>query len=124
MRYYYILVAFSFIIFGIHNSISSRIKEGAVLADYNTLFTLLLRVTPLIGYVLLAINLFYKTYWINAIGVFLLGVFLVPAIIIKVLSLIVPSKALKYIINPYPNTVIAYVVLSALMLVLLVIELF
>ena len=124
MNYYYILLVLSFIIFGIHNSISSRIKEGAILADYNKASTLLLRTLPLIGYVLLAISLFYKFYWIYSILIFLFGLFLVPLIMIKVLSLIVPTQKLKYLINPYPNTILTYIVLSVLMIVLLIIESF
>jgi hypothetical protein len=124
MNYYYILLVLSFITFGIHNSISSRIKNGTILADYNKASTLLLRTLPLVGYVLLAISLFYKFYWIYSIIIFLLGLFLVPAITIKVLSLIVPAQKLKYLINPYPNTILTYIVLSVLMIVLLIIELF
>lgn len=124
MNFYYILFAISFIIFGIHNSISSRIKDGEILATKNMLPTFLLRATPVVGYILLAINLYYSLYWVYSILIFLAGVLIIPAMSIKVLSLIVPRDTLKYIINPYPKTILAYIILSVLMIVLLTMNLF
>lgn len=120
MNFYYILFAISFIIFGIHNSISSRIKEGDILATGSFLPNMLLRTPPLAGYILLAINLYYEFYWVYSILIFLAGVLIIPAMSIKVLSLIVPRDTLKYIINPYPKTILAYIILSVLMIVLLI----
>ncbi|NRR91399.1 hypothetical protein HSX10_07465 [Winogradskyella undariae] len=123
MNYYYILLAISFIIFGIHNSISSRIKEGEILATGSFLPNLLLRATPWIGYIVLAINLYYSFYWGYSVLIFFVGLLIVPAITIKILSLIVPSSILKYIVSPYPKTIITYITLSILMIVLLLISL-
>jgi hypothetical protein len=124
MNYYYILFALSFIIFGIHNSISSRIKEGDMLATMSFLPNLLLRATPFLGEVVLAINLYHQFYWVYAIVIFFVGVFLVPAIFIKILYFIVPRSVLKHVINPLPNTILAYITLSVLMIVLLTVNLF
>jgi hypothetical protein len=124
MNYYYILFALSFIIFGIHNSISSRIKEGVMLATMSFLPNLLLRATPFLGEVVLAINLYHQFYWVYAIVIFFVGVFLVPAIFIKILYFIVPRSVLKHVINPLPNTILAYITLSVLMIVLLTVNLF
>jgi hypothetical protein len=123
MKYYYILIAISFIIFGIHNSISTRIKDGDILATNYMLPTLLLKATPFIGYIVLAISLYYSFYWGYSLLIFFVGLLLVPAISIKLISLIVPSGVLKYIINPYPKTIVAYIILSILMIVLLLIGL-
>jgi len=124
MNYYYILLAISFIIFGIHNSISSRIKDGEMLATGSFFPNMLLRIVPLVGYIVLAINLYYSFYWVYSILMFFIGLLIVPSVSIKILSLIVPSGALKYIINPYAKTIIAYIILSILMIVLLTIHLY
>ncbi|WCO01727.1 hypothetical protein [Psychroserpens ponticola] len=122
MNYYYLLFALSFIIFGIHNSISSRIKDGEMLATGSFLSNLMLRATPWIGYIVLAINLYYSFYWIYSVLIFFVGLLIVPAVTIKILSLVTPSGVLKYIINPYPKTIIAYIALSILIIVLLLIS--
>lgn len=124
MNYYYILLAISFIIFGIHNSISSRIKDGDILATGHFFPNMLLRATPWIGYIVLAINLYYTFYWVYSILIFFAGLLIVPAISIKILSVVLPSGVLKHIINPYPKTIIAYIALSISMIVLLTICLF
>jgi len=123
MNYYYILLATSFIIFGIHNSISSRIKDGDILATGSFFPIMLLRTTPWIGYIVLAVNLYYTFYWVYSVLIFFLGLLIVPAITIKILTIIIPRGALKYMINPYPKTIISYITLSILMIVLLLISL-
>lgn len=123
MNYYWILFALSFVVFGIHNSISSRVKEASVMVEYNSFSFALLRGAPLLGYILLAISLFLKTEFIYAVLIFLFGVFFAPSILLKVLSVVLPYRLLKNIINPYPNTIITYVLLSISMIILLIIGL-
>ena len=117
MNYYYILFVLSFIIFGIYNAILSRIKE-------NDPLIILFRAITIIGYIVLAINLYNTFYWVYSLLLFVFGWFLFPSIIIKILNLIIPSNILKYMVNPYVKTIWAYLVLSILMIVLLTINLF
>ncbi|HTO16623.1 MAG TPA: hypothetical protein VLZ83_12690 [Edaphocola sp.] len=124
MNYYYILIAMSFIIFGIHSSISSRIKDGEMLATGSLFPNMLLRTTPFIGYIILAINLYYTFYWIYAILIFFVGLLIVPAAFVKTMSLIIPPRLFKTLFNPYPNTILIYIGLSVVMIVLLTINLF
>lgn len=123
MKNHYILFLIAFIIFGIHNSISSRIKDGDILATKYFFPNMMLRATPIIGYILLAINLYSEFYWVYGIVMFLVGLLLIPAIFIKILHFIYPKGIVKYISNPLPITIIVVIVLSVLMLVLLTINL-
>lgn len=123
MNYDYILFGLSFIIFGIHNSISSRIKDGDMLATKYFFPNMLLRATPWIGYMVLAINLYNQFYWIYAVLIFFGGLLVIPAIVIKILSFITPNIVLKYIINPHSNTIMTYILLSIIMIVLILMNL-
>lgn len=118
MNYYYILYAVSFLIFGIHNAISLKIKEGEMMFESNFFLSILIRLTPSIGYIVLAINLYRKFDWVYGVILFLVGLLLIPMIYVKVIHFIFGKSVIQ------KSRILTYAILTVLMIILLSINLF